>query len=381
MKHSRIKHNPIITYCTIKQEVAGMPHSKPIKNHTRMSKRVFLTLVAGLLVISAFAAELTLHIHKTNHLTQQFAVSNIDSITIHSNDSLLSVFKKDGSVTTVEIAVIDSMTYSEAEYTLPQVATLSADFQYENGHAICSGNVISDGGCPITERGICWSTSQTPTIRDSKYTSGITTGHFYALMQGLALNGTYYARAYATNGLGTSYGSVIKVQPMMGRVTYTLAVDSATYPNYYNLLKTALDSACYYYNRYTSFKANIYIYYNSGIPTAQANYHGSIGFGSNTSYMWVGTTMHEMAHFFGSGTSTVWKSKMVNGIWQGTAGQSLCQQLTGSTLKGDNSTNAVHYWPTGINYRSEVSSVTDLINHAKIIQAMLVVDCGLPTSW
>lgn len=164
-------------------------------------------------------------------------------------------------------------------------------------------------------------------------------------------------------------------------MTYTLAVDQQQYPEYHQLLKTALDSACYYYNMYTSFTANIYVYYNAGIPTAQASYHGSIGFGPNTSYMWVGTAMHEMAHYFGSGTTNTWKNLMVGGVWQGSNAQSLCQELAGETLKGDNNSNPIHFWPYGINYRSEVHSSTDLVNHAKIVQAMLVEDCGLPTSW
>jgi hypothetical protein len=51
------------------------------------------------------------------------------------------------------------------------------------------------------------------------------------------------------------------------------------------------------------------------------------------------------------------------------------------TLKGDNNSNPQHYWPTGINQREEVSSQTDLINHAKIVKAMLIDDAKLPTSW
>jgi hypothetical protein len=97
--------------------------------------------------------------------------------------------------------------------------------------------------------------------------------------------------------------------------------------------------------------------------------------------MWVGTTMHEMAHYFGSGTTNEWKAKMVSGVWQGATGTALCLQLTGQSLKGDNNSNPIHYWPTGINYRSEVGSQTDLINHARIIKAMLIDDCKLPASW
>jgi hypothetical protein len=242
--------------------------------------------------------------------------------------------------------------------------------------------VVANGGCALTERGIVWANKINPTIKDSKFASGTTVGTFYAMMSGLSLNQTYYVRAFATNCAGTAYGEAIKVQPLMGNVTYTFdqSVVNAG-DRIHGLIKTAMDSACYYYNRYTPFRNNIWVYYNAGIPTAQASYHGSIGFGPNERYMFVGTAMHEMAHYFGSGTTTVWKGLMVGGLWQGTSGKALCLQLTGESLKGDNNSNPVHYWPTGINQREEVKSATDLVNHAKVVKAMLVDDCKLPTSW
>jgi len=72
------------------------------------------------------------------------------------------------------------------------------------------GNVISDGGDSVTARGVCWSTSENPTIRDSKTTDGNGTGVFTSSITGLIRNTTYYLRAYATNGLlGTWYGDEI----------------------------------------------------------------------------------------------------------------------------------------------------------------------------
>ncbi|MFO7868968.1 MAG: LamG-like jellyroll fold domain-containing protein [Bacteroidales bacterium] len=171
-------------------------------------------------------------------------------------------------------------------------------------------------------------------------------------------------------------------QGNMGAVTYTLAVDSAVYPTQYQLIKTAMDSACAYFNTYTPFVEDIYVYYNDGIPTAQASHLGSIGFGSNTSYMWVGTAIHEMAHYFGSGTSSTWQSLMSDNVWSGEAGSDFMRDLKGETLKGDSQ----HYWPLGINYKSEITNLgsqdaqhTELINAVKLIKAMLVDDCKYPT--
>lgn len=279
-------------------------------------------------------------------------------------------------------AYSEQISFSTNNFKAPAVETVSAVFNYTSNKATCVVKVTDNGGCTLTERGICWGTKRNPTIADSKFSSGTSVGQFYAQTATLDQNKIYYIRSFATNCMGTTYGNEMTVQALMGNVTYTLAQDVKNAGDRtYNLIKTAMDSACYYYNRYTSFRANIWVYYNAGIPTAQASYHGSIGFGPNERFMWVGTAMHEMAHYFGSGTTTAWKNLMVGGLWQGPVAKALCLQLTGQSLKGDNNNNPQHYWPTGINQREEVSSQTDLINHAKIVKAMLIDDAKLPTSW
>ena len=72
------------------------------------------------------------------------------------------------------------------------------------------GNVISDGGSPITARGICWSTSTNPTITGNHTTEPGTLGPFTSNMTGLNPSTTYHVRAYATNAIGTGYGSDIQ---------------------------------------------------------------------------------------------------------------------------------------------------------------------------
>ena len=74
--------------------------------------------------------------------------------------------------------------------------------------AACGGNVTSTGGTSVTARGVCWSTSQNPTISDSHTTNGSGTGSFTSSITGLSANTTYYVRAYATNSVGTAYGEL-----------------------------------------------------------------------------------------------------------------------------------------------------------------------------
>jgi hypothetical protein len=73
--------------------------------------------------------------------------------------------------------------------------------------AVSGGTITNNGGSPITASGICWSTSATPTIANSKTTDGTTSGTFTSTMTGLAMGTTYYVRAYATNSIGTAYGA------------------------------------------------------------------------------------------------------------------------------------------------------------------------------
>lgn len=73
-------------------------------------------------------------------------------------------------------------------------------------HATCGGNVISDGGSEVAERGVCWATTPNPTTSGSHLASGTGTGDFSVNLSGLTANTTYHVRAYAVNEKGTAYG-------------------------------------------------------------------------------------------------------------------------------------------------------------------------------
>jgi uncharacterized protein (TIGR02145 family) len=75
--------------------------------------------------------------------------------------------------------------------------------------AQCGGTISSDGGAAVTARGVCWSTSTTPTVADNKTADGTGGGSFASAIIGLSGSTPYYVRAYATNGAGTAYGSVV----------------------------------------------------------------------------------------------------------------------------------------------------------------------------
>ena len=91
----------------------------------------------------------------------------------------------------------------------PVVAATAAAYDITRSNATSGGTITSDGGSIITARGVCWSTSQNPTIANSVTTDAGTTGTYTSSISGLIENEIYYVRAYATNAIGTTYGTQI----------------------------------------------------------------------------------------------------------------------------------------------------------------------------
>lgn len=132
------------------------------------------------------------------------------------------------------------------------------------------------------------------------------------------------------------------------RGALTINVEANGWPSaaHRNAAVSALQSAANRYNAYGDFgNYNVYAYYNAGIPTAQANYLGSIGYGGT--YPNERVSMHEMAHYLGSGTYGT--------PWDGARGEAIIDQFDGleATLNGD----SAHFWPYGLNYDSEGSEI------------------------
>jgi len=87
------------------------------------------------------------------------------------------------------------------------IVTTSNVTNITQSSAVSGGNVTSNGGSSVTARGVCWSTSQNPTISGSHTTNGTGTGSYTSNVTGLTENTTYYIRAYAANSEGTAYGN------------------------------------------------------------------------------------------------------------------------------------------------------------------------------
>ena len=134
--------------------------------------------------------------------------------------------------------------------------------------ASSGGNITSDGGSVITTRGVVWSTASNPTVSlNTKAIDGTGLGNFSSSIKGLTANTKYYLRAYATNSVGTSYGSEVSFvtlkmpflsEVLIGTQTWrTKNLDVLTYRNGDTILQVTDMAAwgalttgawCYYNN-------------------------------------------------------------------------------------------------------------------------------------
>jgi uncharacterized protein (TIGR02145 family) len=93
--------------------------------------------------------------------------------------------------------------------------------------ASSGGTVTATGGSALTAVGVCWSTSVNPTTANSITNDG-TLASFTSNLTGLTAGTTYYVRAYATNGTGTSYGNELSFTTLAAPTLTTTAISSIT---------------------------------------------------------------------------------------------------------------------------------------------------------
>ncbi|NPA67182.1 MAG: M6 family metalloprotease domain-containing protein [Chlorobi bacterium] len=115
----------------------------------------------------------------------------------------------------------------------PPSVTTTAVTGITDNSAAGGGNVTSDNGANVTERGICWNTAGNPTTADNKTSDGTGTGTFTSSITGLSASTTYYVRAYATNSYGTSYGNEETFTTACGTITafpFTEGFENGVFP-------------------------------------------------------------------------------------------------------------------------------------------------------
>ncbi|UEG49243.1 hypothetical protein LK994_11435 [Ferruginibacter lapsinanis] len=115
--------------------------------------------------------------------------------------------------------------------TTPAITTNTAS-STTNNSTVSGGVISSDGGSPITAKGVVWSTAHNPTVDlATKTNDGSGTASFTSNITGLLSNKNYYFRAYATNANGTAYGTeknvVTLIEPSLKTIP-TVAITGNT---------------------------------------------------------------------------------------------------------------------------------------------------------
>ncbi len=101
----------------------------------------------------------------------------------------------------------------EEPVTVGKLATLQTKEAEEIAakQAVVWGMLESDGGSSVTERGVCYGTTASPTYQGTKKLASVTkgSGEFKVDLTDLEGATVYYARAYVVNKKGVAYGNQI----------------------------------------------------------------------------------------------------------------------------------------------------------------------------
>ncbi len=123
------------------------------------------------------------------------------------------------------IAYGNELNFVTLKILKPNVQTIGVD-SVGYDYASISGKIISNGGDSITMSGICIGTTNMPTVKDTfVYNNSYYSSSIIAMTNNLAPNTTYYARAYAKNNAGESYGNAIKFNTLNLIVTTNTVKD------------------------------------------------------------------------------------------------------------------------------------------------------------
>ena len=104
----------------------------------------------------------------------------------------------------------NEVSFTTQSLFIPNLSTaIISNISYNS--VVSGGNISNDGGAAVTQRGVCWSTSPSPTNSNVNFLTldGVGTGNYQSNVNNLNPNTTYYLRAYAINVVGTAYGNEV----------------------------------------------------------------------------------------------------------------------------------------------------------------------------
>lgn len=116
----------------------------------------------------------------------------------------------------------------EGSVANPATVSTAAVSSVSTTSAVSGGTISSNGGGAITESGVVWSINQNPTTSDFRTNENASTGSFVSVLSDLSPATTYFARAYATNSAGTSYGAQVSFTTLADIIAPTISTTGSS---------------------------------------------------------------------------------------------------------------------------------------------------------
>jgi hypothetical protein len=148
------------------------------------------------------------------HITSASPVTGNGTVN-YSVDSNGSSYDRTGTITIGSgtgqyVYTVYQQGTGSASASVPTVTTNTPVTGITDISASSGGNVTTDGGAVVLQRGVCWSETADPTTDDTCTTDGAGSSTFTSSITGLNPDTTYHVRAYATNAKGDGYGSDVQ---------------------------------------------------------------------------------------------------------------------------------------------------------------------------
>lgn len=121
--------------------------------------------------------------------------------------TIMNIYQNNGTVLQIPLSSIDSITYTANNPGNLATLTTLPIINITANSGMSGGNITNGGGTPVTQKGVCWSTTSNPTTANNTTNDGGGVGSYGSNLIGLVAGSTYFVRAYAINSSGTAYGN------------------------------------------------------------------------------------------------------------------------------------------------------------------------------
>ena len=178
----------------------------------------YIKIALLVLLPSVVSGQTLINIYQSNGTLLHVPMASVDSARFNTAGGVTfqSIFQSNLNVLKIATNSIDSITYTTPLLKNLPVLTTTGALNITSFSANTGGNITSQGGDTITQRGVCWSTHLSPTLADNHTNNGLGTGSYTSSMLPLLSKTTYHIRAYATNSYGTAYGNELTFITLKG---------------------------------------------------------------------------------------------------------------------------------------------------------------------